>query len=205
MYIISFYFGKQVIGVHRFKLRYMKNFLSFLLASMMVFVTSASAQQGQVILNSNTNYEVQIDGRTYREPGTTTINDLAPGAHTVAVYQVVSRGIFGIGKKRNQLAFEQFNLANDNVSIAVSQNGQIRISKDNYNGKNNSKNRDGDYNGNTNNGSGKYGKSEGKGKGHKYGHYKNKKNKKNKKDHKGEHDDDDHRDEHRDNRRNDNN
>lgn len=165
---------------------------------MIIFVSSVSAQQGRVVLTSNTNYEVQIDNRIYNDHASTTLTTLAPGSHTVAVYQVVSRGIFGIGKKRNQLSFEQFILGNDNLNIAVNQNGQIRISRENYSGKNSQSKRDRDYNSNRHGGNEDYGKSEGKGIGHKYGHYKNKKNKGY---HKREHDDDDDdHDEHHDNR-----
>jgi hypothetical protein len=178
----------------------MKKFTSFLIAGLMILVASASAQQSRVILNSNNNFEVQIDGRAYNSAGTSTITDLSVGAHTVAVYQVVSNGIFGIGKKRNLLSSEQFNLNNNDVTIDVSQNGQVRISQNGYNGNNNTnRNRNGGYNTNRrddndnnstdrnrnggydsrNDDNGNYGKSEGKGKGHKYGHYKNKKGKNN--------------------------
>jgi hypothetical protein len=159
---------------------HMKKLTGFLAAALMIVVGSASAQQSRVILHSNTNYEVQIDGHAYNRVGTSTINDLSAGSHTVSVYQVISKGIFGIGKKRNQLSFERFNLYNNDVNIAVDQNGQIRIYENNYNGKSN-RHRDDDYS------NGKYGKSEGKGNGHKYGHYKNKHNKGNQK---HEHDDD---------------
>ena len=170
----------------------MKKFTSFLIAGLMVFVVSASALQSRVILHSNTNYEVQIDGRAYNGVGTSTITDLPAGAHTVAVYQVVSNGIFGIGKKRNLLSSEQFNLGNNDVTIDVNQNGQVRISQIGYNGnKNNDRTRNGEYNGRADRDNDDYGKSEGKGKGNKYGHYKNKNNNKNKVHHRDRGDDSD--------------
>jgi hypothetical protein len=172
----------------------MKKFTSFLIAGLMVLVASASAQQSRVILNSNTNYEVQIDGRAYNSAGTSTITDLSVGAHTIAVYQVVSNGIFGIGKKKNLLSSEQFNLGNNDVNIDVSQNGQVRISQNGYNGNNNTnRNRNGSYNEDRNDDNSRYGKSEGKGRGHKYGHYKNKKGKNNHGNQKHDYDHDDDR------------
>lgn len=169
----------------------MKKLLTSFIAGLVVFVTSASASAvpARVILNSNTNYEVQIDGRAYNNTGTTTISDLSQGTHTVAVYQVVSNGVFGIGKKRNLVSSEQFTLGANDVTIDVNQNGQARIYQSGYNDNNNNRrNRDGSYdNAGSNNGG--YGKSEGKGKGHKYGHYKNKKGNKNKK--QKQYDDDD--------------
>jgi hypothetical protein len=169
----------------------MKKFASFLVAGMIVLVVSASARQARVILNSNTIHEVQVDGRNYNGVGTSTITDLSAGTHTVSVYQVISRGIFGIGKKRRQLSFEQFTLRNNDVNIAVNQNGQVRIFQDGYNENKKHGNRNGGYN---NDSDGNYGNSEGKGRGHKYGHYKNKKNKHNNRNHKHDDDDDDHDD-----------
>lgn len=172
----------------------MKKFTSFLVLAMVFLVASASAQQSRVILRSNTNYEVQVDSRTYDNTGTTTITDLTAGRHSVAVYQVVSKGIFGIGKKRNQLSFEQFDLRNNDVLIDVSQNGQVRISENGNYGSNNKRNRnDGNYGSDRDygNNGGKYGNSEGKGRGHKYGHYKNKNNKNGKGNNKHGDDDDD--------------
>ena len=174
----------------------MKKFTTLLIAAMVVLVASASAQQARVILRSNTNYEVQVDGRTYDNTGTSTITDLPYGRHSVAVYQVVSKGIFGIGKKRNQLSFEQFDLRNNDVIIDVNQNGQVRVSENGNYGNNNQRNRNGGYNDNH----GKYGNSEGKGRGHKYGHYKNK-NKQYSKGNNKHHDDDDDDDYGKDHRR----
>jgi hypothetical protein len=163
-----------------------KKITGFLVAAFMVLAVSASARQASVIINSNNNYEVQIDGRTYNGGGTSTIDNLPAGRHTVAVYQVVSRGIFGIGKKRNLLSSDQFTLRNDDVYIAVNQNGQVRINDNGYYGNNNKNNRNG--NGNY----GQYGNSEGKGRGHKYGHYKNKNGKYSNNSHKHhDHDNDD--------------
>jgi hypothetical protein len=158
---------------------------SFLVAAFMVLAASASARQARVIISSNNNYELEIDGRTYKSVSTTTINDLPAGRHTVGVYQVISRGILGIGKKRRQVSFEEFSLRNDDVYIAVNQDGRVRITDDSYYGNNNKGNRDGYGN------NGQYGKSEGKGRGHKYGHYKNKNGKYSRGNNKQHHDDND--------------
>lgn len=175
----------------------MKKFITFFVAALVVFAASASAQRARVILNSNTNYEVQVDGRNYNNRGTSTIDDLNSGRHSVAVYQVISRGIFGIGKKRNLLSSEQFNLRNNDVYIAVNQNGQVRISENGYDGYSKSRRGNDDYS------HGRYGNSEGKGRGHKYGHYKNKNDKYYKGNSRHREDDDDD-DDYRNDRRGDN-
>jgi hypothetical protein len=175
----------------------MKKISALLVASLLVLVFTASAQR--VVLTSQNNYEISIDGRNYN--GNTTITDLGQGNHTLQVYQVVSTGILGIGKKRNLISSQQFTLRNYDLNIDVDQNGRARIYESGRNGNTgtrypndrypNRRDRNDDRNHDRHedhhdddrdyrSGKGRYGKSEGKGKGHKYGHYKNKKNKKDK-------------------------
>lgn len=190
----------------------MKKISALLVASLLVFVFTAPAQR--VILNSQNNFEISIDGRNYNGNTNTTITDLSQGTHNLQVYQVVSNGILGIGKKRNLISSQQFTLRNNDVSIKVDQNGRTRISEngrysnnnnqypnnqgnksDHPNKRNNNSSQrdredddhDRSYDHDENNNGGKYGNNEGKGKGHKYGHYKNKNNKQYKK---GNHDND---------------
>ncbi|MEO7444577.1 MAG: hypothetical protein ABIT96_11460 [Ferruginibacter sp.] len=166
----------------------MKKIFTLISASLFALVLTASAAQPQVTITTYGNYEVAIDGRNFSGQNTYIVNDLALGTHNVSIYQVVSNGILGIGKKRNQVSNQQFRLQNSDVTINVDQNGRARISQYGNNGGYNNTNdgrydrrdhdgdhRDGDYNKNNKNEKGRYGRSEGKGNGHKYGHYKNKK------------------------------
>jgi hypothetical protein len=160
----------------------MKKMLTFVFASMLVLMVTASANASQVILNSQTNYEINIDGRIYNNGiGSTTITDLNQGAHTINVYQVVSNGLFGIGKKRNLVSTQQFNLGTSDVYIDVSQNGQIRVNQNGGYGNNTNRNRNGGYNNDGNNTNAGPGNSDwGHQQGRKNGHNKNKKNKQHK-------------------------
>ncbi len=166
----------------------MKKMLTFVFAGMLALMVTASANAAQVILNSQTNYEINIDGRVYNNGvGTTTITDLAQGAHSIQVYQVVSNGLFGIGKKRNLISSQQFNLGNSDLRIDVDQGGQVRINQNGYD-NNTNRNRNGGYNNDGNNtGVGPGNSDWGHQQGRKNGHNKNKKNKKNN----GNHRDDD--------------
>lgn len=161
----------------------MKKAFTFLVAAMLGIVVTASAQNNEVILTNNSNYEVNIDSRVYNANNTYNINDLNTGNHLVSVYRVSSGGIF-TRKTRNLIASKQFSSGNGTVRISVNQSGQISINRS----QNGSGNNDGTWN---DNGDKKYGKSEGKGNGHKYGHYKDKKNKSQKSDRKDREDDDD--------------
>ncbi|MEO7266301.1 MAG: hypothetical protein ABIW38_15400 [Ferruginibacter sp.] len=185
----------------------MKKILTFLFAGMMFLMVTASANAAQVILNSQTNYEINIDGRVYNNGvGSTTITDLYQGAHTINVYQVVSNGLFGIGKKRNLISTQQFNLGTSDMYIDVNQNGQVRINQNGY-GNNTNRNRNGGYNNNggydNNNNAGPGNSDWGHEQGKKKGHYKNKKNKQHK--HNGDNDDNDERNDRNNNQRRDNN
>lgn len=183
----------------------MKKISTLLVAGLLVLLFSASAQS-RVILTSQNNYEVNIDGRNYTNSNVT-ISDLSQGTHSLQVYQVVSNGILGIGKKRNLITSQQFTLRNYDLKINIDQNGRARINENGRNGNtgtrypnnnnypntNNYPNNRNDYPDRTDRddhdndhdndkwekNEKKYGKSEGKGRGNKYGHYKNKKNRQN--------------------------
>lgn len=180
----------------------MKKLSTLLVTSLLILIFSASAQR--VIISSAGNYEIGIDGRNYNGNTNAIITDLPQGTHTLQVYQVVSNGILGIGRKRNLISSQQFSLRNYDVNISVDQNGRARINENGGYGSHNNRypqnqgnnrsypnngnnypsqrerhvdDHDGDYDHTQNNNGGKYGNSEGKGKGHKYGHYKNKSDK----------------------------
>lgn len=189
----------------------MKKLLTIFLGSMIVLASSAVAATPQVVLSAPANYDISIDGRMYSPNPSTTVSNLSAGSHTVEVYRVTSGGIFGLGKKREFISRQQFNLRNNDVSINVDDRGRLRITNNGYNDdrrtNRNDRNNDGRY-GNRDDDDyddrrddrydrddkGRYGKSEGKGRGHKYGHYKNKKKNKhpkNKKNNDDGRDDDD--------------
>ncbi len=148
----------------------MKKTFTFLLAAILGLVTTASATEyNQVVLKNNSNYEVNIDGRVYSGNNTYTISDLGIGNHLVSVYQISSSGIFS-KKTRSLVSSKQFSTGSSKVDIAVNQNGQILISR-NQNSRNNG---NGTWN---NSGDRRYGKSEGKGNGNKYGQYNNREKK----------------------------
>ena len=153
----------------------------YLLLAVGILAATISASAQNVVLRIDNNYDVSIDGRNYE--GNATIPNLGDGHHTVNVYEV-KPGFLGIGKKRTQVSSSGFELRNNDVTIDVDQNGQLRI---NEVGNSNTQNRRyDDRNTNRNydqnderNGKG-YGPYNNPGKGNKYGLYKDKKAKKDK-------------------------
>lgn len=115
----------------------MKKLFTFILSSLVVLAGSAEAATPQVVLTAPANYDISINGRMYSPNPTTVVNNLAAGTHTVELYRVTSGGIFGLGKKRELLSRQQFNLRNNDVNINVDQYGRLRVSSNGYNSNGN--------------------------------------------------------------------
>ncbi len=157
----------------------MKKITTMLFAAFFGLVSIAAAAPTVTVTNSS-NFEIEINNRTYSSSDRYTIPNLPQGNYTVSVYEVTGNGIFGIGKQRNLISSRQFALRNSDVQVNVNRNGSVQVSQSGYNNNNSRANNDRRYENNSYENDRKYGKSEGKGNGNKYGHYKNKdiKNKK---------------------------
>lgn len=160
----------------------MKKYILFALGAVLAFSLSAAARLPQVSVRVSKNYELTIDGQTYK--GSNTIPGLSQGYHQVQVYS--TKGGF-ILKKRTLVSSSSFNLRNNDVMIDVDENGQLHIYQDSYsrndrNGNYDPRNEDRKVGkGQSGRGNG-WGPYDNPGRGHKYGLYKNK-DKSNKKNH----------------------
>ena len=105
----------------------MKRIAIFLVTSLLLITISASAQR--VILRSNNNYDIRIDGRYY-DGNNASIPYLNPGYHDLRVYRVTS-GFLGLGKKRTLISSTSFYLGNRDVVINVDRDGYARINQSN--------------------------------------------------------------------------
>jgi hypothetical protein len=106
----------------------MKKIAIFIVSSLLLIAVSASAQR--VILRSNNNYDIRIDGRYYNG-NNASIPYLNPGYHDVEVYQVTSGGFLGLGKRRTLVSSSRFYLGNRDVVIDVDPYGYARIDESN--------------------------------------------------------------------------
>jgi hypothetical protein len=153
----------------------------YLLLAVGILAATISVSAQNVVLRIDNNYDVSIDGRNYE--GNATIPNLGNGQHTVNVYEA-KRGLFGIGKKKVLVSTSGFELRNNDVTIDVNQNGQLRINEvgnsNTQNRRNDDRDRDRNYDRNDDRNGRGYGPYNNPGKGNKYGHYKNKKAKKDK-------------------------
>ena len=105
----------------------MKKISTLILAGLMTMAVSAAERQPMVTVNNTSNnYEVMIDGQTYNNGNSATIPNMAQGTHRVEVYQVVKK-LFA--KQRTLVSSSNFELGNNDVTINVDQNGQLRINQ----------------------------------------------------------------------------
>ena len=104
----------------------MKKISTFILAGLLTMAVSAAERQPMVTVNTTNDYEVQIDGQTYNNGNSGTIPNMVQGTHRVEVYQVTKQ-LFG--KRRTLVSTSSFELRDNDVTINVDQNGQLRISQ----------------------------------------------------------------------------
>lgn len=155
--------------------------ISFLITGcLLVLISSASARQPQVILNTGYNYEIKVDGNFYAG-GSVPLPYLNQGLHNVEVYEVNRTGILVNVRKRVLIYSSSFVLRNNDVMIEVNNNGQVRVFEYSYNlpvaqpdyGNNNNgnwrNNQDVYRNGTGNNSCNNKGNNS---RGNQYGHYK---------------------------------
>ena len=107
----------------------MKTVLTFVAGLLLTLTTmAADSRPPSVVIKSNRNYEIVIDGRTYRNDNTIRLDRMRPGMHTIKVYER-SRGFFG---KMRLVSAKNFFVRNNDVRITVSYNGYVDIDEKRY-------------------------------------------------------------------------
>lgn len=145
----------------------MKKIAVFILSSLFALTLSATDRQPLVTVNTSNDYEVMINGTYYR--GNNTIPNLSQGTYSVQVYQT-KRGLFG--KRRTLVSTSSFQLNNNDVSIFVDSNGQLRINESGNNNNTGNGNTNNDNDWNNKNKKEKHNNGHNNGRGKKKGHQK---------------------------------
>ena len=101
----------------------MKTILTFAAGLLLTLSTMAADRPPSVTIKSNRNYEVVIDGRTYRNDNTIRIDRMRPGMHSIKVYER-SRGIFG---RMRLVSAKNFFVRNNDLRITVNYSGYVNI------------------------------------------------------------------------------
>ena len=101
----------------------MKTILTFAAGLLLTLSTMAADRPPSVTIKSNRNYEIVVDGRTYRNDNSIRLDRMRPGVHTIKVYER-SRGFFG---KMRLVSAKNFFVRNNDLQITVNYSGYVNI------------------------------------------------------------------------------
>ena len=107
----------------------MKTVLTFVAGLLLTLTTmAADSRPPSVTIKSNRNYEIVVDGRTYRNDNTIRLDRMRPGMHSIKVYER-SRGFFG---RMRLVSAKNFFVRNNDLRITVGYNGYVDIDERRY-------------------------------------------------------------------------
>ncbi|HEU5167325.1 MAG TPA: hypothetical protein VFU29_17395 [Chitinophagaceae bacterium] len=106
----------------------MKTILTFAAGLLLTLSTMAADRPPSVTIKSNRNFEVVVDGRTYRNDNTIRLDRMRPGMHSIQVYER-SRGFFG---RMRLVSAKNFFVRNNDLRITVNYSGYVNIDERRY-------------------------------------------------------------------------
>jgi hypothetical protein len=110
------------------KFKNMKTILTFAAGLLLTLSTMAADRPPSVTIKSNRNFEVVVDGRTYRNDNSIRLDRMRPGVHTIKVYER-SRGLFG---RTRLVSAKNFFVRNNDLQITVNYSGYVNIDERRY-------------------------------------------------------------------------
>jgi len=105
------------------KFKKMKTILTFAAGLLLTLSTMAADRPPSVTIKSNRNFEVVVDGRTYRNDNSIRLDRMRPGMHTIKVYER-TRGLFG---RVRLVSAKNFFVRNNDLRITVNYSGYVDI------------------------------------------------------------------------------
>jgi hypothetical protein len=122
----------------------MKKLLTLAAVCLITIGAMAAERFPSVTIKSKRNFEIVVDGRTYRDnDNTIRLDRMRKGMHTIKVYER-SRGLFGT--RMRLVSSKNFFLRNDDIRITVNRSGFVDIDEVGYGRGRNSNDRDWDRN-----------------------------------------------------------
>ena len=110
------------------KFKTMKTILTFAAGLLLTLSTMAADRPPSVTIQSNRNFEVVVDGRTYRNDNSIRLDRMRPGMHSIKVYER-SRGFFG---RTRLVSAKNFFVRNNDLRITVNYSGYVNIDERRY-------------------------------------------------------------------------
>jgi len=106
----------------------MKTILTFAAGLLLTLSTMAADRPPSVTIKSNRNFEIVVDGRTYRNDNTIRLDRMRPGMHSIQVYER-GRGFFG---RMRLVSAKNFFVRNNDLRITVNYSGYVNIDERRY-------------------------------------------------------------------------
>ena len=106
----------------------MKTILTFAAGLLLTLSTMAADRPPSVTIKSNRNFEIVVDGRTYRNDNSIRFDRMRPGMHSIQVYER-SRGFFG---RMRLVSAKNFFVRNNDLRITVNYSGYVNIDERRY-------------------------------------------------------------------------
>ena len=97
--------------------------MTFAAGLLLTLSTMAADRPPSVTIKSNRNFEVVVDGRTYRNDNSIRLDRMRPGMHTIKVYER-TRGLFG---RVRLVSAKNFFVRNNDLRITVNYSGYVDI------------------------------------------------------------------------------
>ena len=110
------------------KFRKMKTILTFATGLLLTLSTMAADRPPSVVIKSNRNYEIVLDGRTFHNDNTIRLDRISRGMHSIRVYER-GRGFFG---RMRLVSAKNFFVRNNDLRITVGYNGYVDIDERGY-------------------------------------------------------------------------
>ena len=101
----------------------MKTILTLAAGLLLTLSTMAVDRPPSVTIKSNRNFEIVVDGRTYRNDNTIRLDRMRPGMHDIKVYER-GRGFFG---RMRLVSAKNFFVRNNDLRITVNYSGYVNI------------------------------------------------------------------------------
>jgi hypothetical protein len=114
----------------------MKRLLTLAAAGLITIGAMAADRFPSVTIKSKKDFEIVVDGRTYRNDNNIRLDRLRKGMHTIKVYER-TRGLFG--SRTRLVSSKNFMVRNDDLRITVDRSGYVDIDEQGY-GRNNDRN-----------------------------------------------------------------
>jgi len=105
------------------KFKKMKTILTFAAGLLLTLSAMAADRPPSVTIKSNRNFEIVVDGRTYRNDNTIRLDRMHPGMHSIKVYER-GRGFFG---RMRLVSAKNFFVRNNDLRITVNYSGYVDI------------------------------------------------------------------------------